>query len=198
METKNLSSIANVQSVKEFTERINKGTFGIQFLFITEPSMNKKGNPFYGRLKKVTYISNVALGYDYENVVNARLAKQGLEPCYKAQAPKGLHHISDYMLAKNSDPSVTYLRATMQGSTKEKHSYYLDNIKVTDPTLLAEIKVWITPKTKVAKQSAHGLTENQVVVRNVTTTNVVALKQGAKLYFVENKELDLDEYLSLF
>ena len=186
-----------IQSVADFCAVINKGTFGVQILSVTEPKMNKKGNPFFGRVKKATYLSNVALGYNYENVVNNRLEKQGLEPTFKSVAPKGTRFISDFMLEKISDPSVTYLRTTMQGSTTEKHSYYLDGVEVTDPNLLAELMVWITLPTKSAKQSEHGLDENQVVVRNFTTSNIVCLKQGSKVYKVAS-DLDLTKYLNLF
>lgn len=188
---------SNILSVADFCAVINKGTFGVQLLSVTEPQMNKRNNPFYGRVQKATYLSNVALGYDYESVVNKRLEKQGIEPNFKTQAPKGTRFISDFMLEKISDPSVTYLRTTMQGSTSEKHSYYLDGVEVTDPTLLAEIMVWVTPPSKSAKQSAHGLDDNQVVVRNFTTSNIVCLKQGNKVYKVAN-DLNLDKYFNLF
>lgn len=186
-----------IKSVSDFCEVINKGTFGIQLLAVTEPKMNKKNNPYFGRVHKATYIANIALGYDYENVVNARLIKQGLEPNFKSVAPKGTRFISDFMLEKISDPSVTYLRTTMQGSTKEQHCYYLDGVEVTDQNLLADILEWVTTPSKSAKQSSHGLDDNQVVVRNFTTSNIVCLKQGNKVYKVNN-DLDLTKYLDLF
>ena len=188
---------STIQSVAQFCEVINKGTFGIQLLAVTEPKMNKKGNPYFGRVQKATYIANIALGYDYESVVNKRLIKQGLEPTFKSVAPKGTRFISDFMLEKISDPSVTYLRTTMQGSTSEKHTYYLDGVEVTDKALLNEILGWIPTPSKSAKQSAYGLDENQVVVRNFTTSNIVCLKQGEKVYKVSN-DLDLTKYLNLF
>ncbi len=186
-----------IKSVADFCNVINKGTFGVQLLAVTEPKMNKRNNPYFGRVQKATYIANIALGYDYENVVNARLIKQGLEPTFKSVAPKGTRFISDFMLEKISDPSVTYLRTTMQGSTSEKHCYYLDGVEVTDKALLNEILSWIPTPSKSAKQSSHGLDENQVVVRNFTTSNIVCLKQGNKVYKVNN-DLDLTKYLNLF
>ena len=55
----------NFNSVSEFTQNVSRGTFGISLITLTEPKMNKRGNPFYGRVHKATYMTNVALGYDY-------------------------------------------------------------------------------------------------------------------------------------
>jgi hypothetical protein len=192
-----ITLVSNLNSVNAFVEETTKGTFGIQLLAVTEPAMNKKGNPFFGRVKKATYLANVALGYDYENCVNIRLEKQGSEPNFTTQPPKGRRFINDFILEKIKDTSVKYLRTTMNGGTTEKHCYFLDDKEVTDASLLAEIDKWIIKPSVSAKQARHGLVTNQVIVRDFTISNIVALQQGNDVYFVGH-ELDLDKYLSLF
>ena len=55
-----------LENIREFVKGINKGTFGITLVAMTEPSgMRKTNNPYVGRVKKISYTTNVALGYDY-------------------------------------------------------------------------------------------------------------------------------------
>ena len=43
-----------MNTIKDFVNNINKGTFGIQMVSVTEPKMNKRNNPYYGRVQKIT------------------------------------------------------------------------------------------------------------------------------------------------
>ena len=108
-------------TISEFVNNVARGTFGITLIAVTEPKMNKKGNPFFGRVQKATYMSNVALGYDYENVVNARLERKGETADYVAEKPKGKNwDIFPFILKSDKDESIKYLRCTMRPNTATK------------------------------------------------------------------------------
>lgn len=173
------------KSVADFCCNISKGTFGISVIALTEPKMNKRGNPFYGRVHKATYMSNVALGYDYENVVNARLERKGLDSDFVAEKPKGKNwDIYPFILQSDKDNNVKYLRCTMRPNTSSKTMYILDGQLVTDDNVLAEIKSWITKSSYSVKQAESGLVEDkeQVVVRDFKLDGIIAMSQGEKVY----------------
>ena len=171
-------------SVADFCNNVSRGTFGISLIAVTEPKMNKRGNPFYGRLHKATYMSNVALGYDYEKVVNAHLSKEGLATDFVAEKPKGKNWDSyPFILQSDKDSSVKYLRCTMRPNTFAKSVYILDGEVVSDTNVLIEIKNWITPSGISVKQAESGLEdEKQVVVRDYKLEGIIALTQGEKVY----------------
>ena len=174
----------NFKSVAEFCGNIAKGTFGVSMIALTEPKMNKRGNPFYGRLHKATYMTNVALGYDYENVVNAKLERKGLDNTFVAEKPKGKNWDNyPFILQSDKDSNIKYLRCTMRSNTTSKSKYILDGQVVTDENVIAEIKSWISTNNYSLKQAESGLEENeQVVVRDFKLEGIIALTQGEKVY----------------
>ena len=174
----------NFKSVADFCGNISKGTFGIAIIAITEPKMNKRGNPFYGRLHKATYMSNVALGYDYEKSVNARLGREGFATDFVAEKPKGKNWDNyPFILQSDKDSNVKYLRCTIRPNTFSKSVYILDGEVVSDDNVLSQIKSWITTSSYSIKQAECGLEdEKQVVVRDYKLDSIIALTQGEKVY----------------
>lgn len=179
-----MKNTSNIQSVNEFCKNINKGTFGISLVAVTEPKMNKKGNPFFGRVKKATYITNVALGYTYENVVNNRLDRKGLESNFESEKPKGKSWLEfPYLLVSDKDNTQQYLRTTMRKNSKIDNIYLLDGKIVNDLDIINQIKQWLPKPSTSAKQETFGLTEEeQVIVRDFKVENIVSLMQGEKNY----------------
>ena len=173
-----------MKTIKEFCEHVSRGTFGVSVIAITEPKMNKKGNPYFGRVHKATYMTNVALGYDYENSVNNRLERKGLASDFVAEKPKGKNwDIYPFILQSDKDNSVKYLRCTMRPNTATKVVYILDGKVVNDDNLLSAITSWITKGSYSVKQSESGLTEKeQVIVRDFKLEGIIALTQGVKQF----------------
>lgn len=171
-------------SVSEFVQNVSRGTFGITFIAVTEPKMNKRGNPFYGRVKKATYMSNVALGYDYENVVNARLERKGEEGTFQAEKPKGKSwDVYPFILQSDKDESIKYLRCTMRPNTATKTLFILDGEIVTDADTIIAIKDWIPKSAPSVKQTESGLSEEeQVIVRDYKLDGILCLTQGEKVF----------------
>lgn len=173
-----------MKTIKEFCESVSRGTFGVSVIAITEPKMNKRGNPYFGRVHKATYMSNVALGYDYENVVNARLERKGLDSDFVAEKPKGKNwDMYPFILQSDKDNSVKYLRCTMRPNTATKVVYILDGKVVTDEDVLLAIKSWVTKSSYSVKQTESGLDEKeQVIVRDFKLEGIIALAQGVKQF----------------
>lgn len=171
-------------SVSEFTNNVSRGTFGITLIAVTEPKMNKRGNPFYGRVKKATYMSNVALGYDYENVVNARLERKGEEGTFQAEKPKGKSwDVYPFILQSDKDESIKYLRCTMRPNTATKTLFILDGEIVTDADTIIAIKDWLPKSAPSVKQTESGLSdEEQVIVRDYKLDGILCLTQGEKVF----------------
>lgn len=171
-------------SISEFTNNVSRGTFGITLIAVTEPKMNKRGNPFYGRVKKATYMSNVALGYDYENTINARLERKGEEGNYQSEKPKGKSWLEyPYILQSDKDENVKYLRCTIRPNTATKTLFILDGEIVTDADTIIAIKDWMPKSAPCAKQTESGLSDDeQVIVRDYKLDGILCLTQGEKVF----------------
>lgn len=179
-----MKTTSNIQSVNEFCKNINKGTFGISLVAVTTPKMNKKNNPFFGRVKKATYITNVALGYTYENCVNNRLDRKGLDSNFESEKPKGKTWLEfPYLLVSDKDNTQQYLRTTMRQNSKIENIYLLDGEIVNDLDIINQIKNWLPKPSTSAKQESFGLSEEeQVIVRDFKIESIVSLMQGEKNY----------------
>lgn len=179
-----MKTTSNIQSVNEFCKNINKGTFGISLVAVTTPKMNKKNNPFFGRVQKATYITNVALGYTYEHCVNNRLFRNGLNTNFESDKPKGKTWLEfPYLLCSDKDNTQHYLRTTMRKNSKIENIYLLDGEIVNDLEIINQIKEWLPKPSTSAKQENCGLVDDeQVVIRDFKVENIVSLTQGSKKY----------------
>ena len=176
--------MAHFNSISEFINSVSRGTFGITLITITEPKMRKTNNPYFGRVHKASHLTNVALGYDYENTVNNRLSKNGLDASFEAEKPKGKSWAEyPYILQADKDASVKYLRCTMRKNTKAKTVFILDGKIVTDTSVEAQIKAFIQTSNASKKQAESGLDDaEQVVVRDYKLDGVIYLGQGEKSF----------------
>lgn len=171
---------------EQFLSLINKGTFGIHFLACTEPTMNKgrgaNRNPFLGRVKKITYTQNIALGYDYASYNMAQMKKQGIpfvkeEILASVEKPSGKHWVDyPYILASDKDASVKYLRTYFNKASKSKPIYLLDGNIVRDERTLEAIDSWIPKKSNTTKFGVD------VTLRDFKFENILVLKQGDKVF----------------
>ena len=183
--------MTNLQNVDKFTDAINKGTFGIVMVSCTVPSMNKTGNPFYDKSKKdfivrkLTYSSNIALGYDYAAYLFGKAKKQGVEKSLASfkdeiEKPKGRTWVKHpYILKKDTDEEQKYLRVYYnKDSTKSKSIYLLNGQFVTDARIVAEIESWIKP----SNSHSGKFDLDDIILRDFKFENIICLKQGEKVY----------------
>ena len=169
------------EQVTNVLNSMQKGTFGTTLIAVTEPKMNKRGNLYFGRVQKATYLVNVALGYGYENTVNNRLAREGKTADFVSQAPFGrtwVKGMENLLLQSTKNEEQYYLRTTMLPNTTAKVVYLVDNRRATEQEV-EEILRFI-PQSRPSNQ---GLAEcNEVIVRDFKLENNISIKQGAKSF----------------
>lgn len=168
------------QNIEQFVNELKKGTMGIKLISVTDVRMNKTNNPYYGRVKKVSLLTNVGLGLNYENVVNNRLVREGKENNFVAQAPKGKKWLNyPLTLVSEKDENVKYLRTTMYKNTTKETKYIIDN-KIANENEIAIMKQFIPKSSKPKNQGLDE--ENAVIVRDFKFENIYLLKQGKKKF----------------
>lgn len=150
---------------------------------ITEVKMNKRNNPFYGRVTK-HYSGVVQIGYSYQNSVNNRLEKIGIERDFVADSlPWGewVKGLENKVLTHKGE---YYLRVYEVNNPQQKPTItiLLDGNEV-DAITLKEIQKYIIQKTASAKQTNMGLAdEQQTKPRAIKFSNVIKLKCGNFCY----------------
>lgn len=65
-------------------ETESKGTTFISFVALTTPGMNKRGNPFWGKVTKRAY-QNAQIGAIYENSVNSQRGREDKPQDFQSQ-----------------------------------------------------------------------------------------------------------------
>ena len=157
--------------ITNFILSLKKGLFGNKVVTITEPRMNKRGNPFIengDKVQKITYYTNIGLGISYENATNNKLARNGEEANFEAEKPKGMtweHY--PFILRSDKNPDQKYLRMQYYSNTKVK-SLYLVNGKLATPQQVETIKAF-SPKSN---------SDSLIKVVSVKLENVVKIKQS--------------------
>ena len=177
-----MTTTTQATQVINFIGAINKGTFGTTLATLTIPTMNKKGNPFYGRVQKATLYENIALGYGYENTINNRLAREGKESNFDSRKPFGRSWVKGFenlLLCSDKNPTQYYLRTTRLPNTYIKEVYFIDGRGAT-PSELADLQTWLkTPNTPTNQGLNDG---NEVIVRDYKVDGIIAIKQGDKVF----------------
>jgi len=144
----------------------------------TEPKMHKTGNPYYGKIKKISTLT-VLLNTDYEKAVVKQLEREGKEAEeYKKgkntmplifgennrfigvyEKETGFEYVLQYRPFDNSKPVTSYL---FDGKTIDKK----------------EIEQWL-PKTYEASNQG---TEKEIFIRKVYMHNILNLNFDGEKY----------------
>lgn len=107
----------------EILLKVEKGTFS-NILTETTVRMNKKNNPYYGLITKIS-TQNVLLGSNYENRVNNNLLKENKDNDFVAQSSKVGNHVSTCVLF-NENTQLYYLQAEYFGEIKPQIEYFFN------------------------------------------------------------------------
>jgi hypothetical protein len=155
-----------------------KGCQFINIWTLTEPDMYLKGNPYKGRVQKVS-AAQMQFNFAYENAVNNRLIKGGCEGNFEAESlPWGewLHpnKVIDHK-------GVLYLRTYNVKGAKPRTFYFVDGHLAT-PEQYAEFSAYFKPtKSASNKQTEAGLVENQVKVKNYKFSSILRLSMNGNV-----------------
>lgn len=158
-----------------------KSVKGCQFVSVSyenEQKMNKRNNPYYGRVTK-RVVAQMQFGYSYENACNNRCAEgvtfvadslawgawvEGLEN-------KVILHKEEY-----------YLRLYDINGKSPKVEYYVDGVVATSEQI-AEFMAFVPQSKPSAKQMAHGIEEErQVMPRAIKLSNIREITMNGVRY----------------
>lgn len=146
----------------------------------TEPSMNKTGNPFIGKVKKLSS-RNYKLLSDYEKRVRSNEKKQGLTPDFVTEKPKGKFHISPLVLLDDKTESIHYLNLEYFTEIKPKVSYSFNDLPMVKEDMEL-MKSFFTKKYESQKQEQ----DRKVEVITPKISNIKQISMGGMKYIVKN------------
>ena len=155
-----------------------KGCQSVSVSYENEQKMNKRNNPYYGRVTK-RVVAQMQFGYSYENACNNRCAEgvtfvadslawgawvEGLEN-------KVIVHKEEY-----------YLRLYDINGKSPKVEYYVDGVIATSEQI-AEFMAFVPQSKPSAKQMAHGIEEErQVMPRAIKLSNIREITMNGVRY----------------
>lgn len=189
------ATLANV--VTEFVRIIKANAMGGEIVAEFAVDKLRKGTAknrsaayvqFYDEIKgewrttKTTHYKNITFQRNYANACNNRSES---EIPYEAEAPNGKHWVEGaegILLQADADPSKFYLRISENKNTKRETTYFVDGRTATSEEIAIIKEFSPTPSTICKKQLEHGISEdNQVIVKDITLTNIVSIKFGEKV-----------------
>ena len=171
--------------MKNFVRGLKKGTFGIQMLSVTIPTMRKTNNPFLGRVQKVTYSTNVCFGYDYASYLFGKAKKQGVlngrtlaDFKVEVSKPKGMNWIEfPFFLQSEKDENQEYIRCYYNANSKSYSIYLLDG-KVADEEEEKKIVSFISSSSSYSGK--FGVSD--IVVRSPKLESIKMVGQGQNFW----------------
>lgn len=141
------------------------------FEAITDVKMNKTNNPYFNKVTK-KQVSNVFINYSYENAVNKRRIKEGLEGDFVAQprtwgqrvpgTPLVLHKGAYYLSARflKNEPKIEYM---LEGVATDK-AVFETYLPASKPTVKSQD------------------VEEPIIVRDFKIDTIQSIKFGGKTY----------------
>lgn len=158
--------------------------------YVSKVRMNKGGrsqsNVLYDH-KVVKYVrTQMQLGNIYENSVNNRSEKECGERSFQTESIKGKKWVKFPYLLTNFDNTKVYVRFyEMRNAFKEIY-YMVDGHIATDEEMAIIKEYEIVSKPYSVKQAENGLTENQVVIKDVQIDNILRLSFNGMEFKVED------------
>ena len=188
--------IKSYNNVYKMLNDLKKGVYS-SISYLCDCKMNKRNNPYYGRVKKLTVYNSIKFGVSYANVMERQATKAGNTPFkpYEVSTNTGKGNwvvgLKD-ILTRNEETGKEYLHIAIYPESKTESYYILDGLIVKkDSKVYEEIRSWDNSLKKAKepceKQKGYGVTK-EVLVKTPTfiLANVISIKQGAKVWKNEN------------
>lgn len=157
-----------------------KSAKGCQFMTISysvEPKMNKRGNPYFGRVTKIS-VAQVQYGYSYQNAVNNRTDEDA--PEFKAQAMSGAEWLDGYENRLCVSAKGIRARFYRYEGGKSKSIFLIDG-RLASESEVAEIKSFMPQRKPSQTQAAVGLIEHQVEPFAIYIDNILSIKGAGQV-----------------
>ena len=167
---------------KDLFSGITAGTKGITIEMIAEPKMNKRGNPFIGRVLKHTTFISPYLGCNYGSMVTREGQRQGVNDTFNPDTIKWANNVNAYFIEHKTSGDY-YLKVGLKPDTIVKSSYLVDGREATAEEV-EQIQSFMPAPSDSKKQSEYGIeAERQVKWRTINMENVVSVRQGTTTYY---------------
>lgn len=167
----------SVEELKNLLMETSKATF-VQIGMMTDYRMNKKGNLFYDRVKKLS-INNYYLNLNYEQRVNNRYKAEGIQKEFETQKMFGRTHLKNSIYVKDTDSNVYYTLLEYFKSGKEY--LFLDDNYLDDQATIDVIKSFKVKSSSSSKQEQ----DNKVMVITPLLSNIVFIKMNKIKYIIK-------------
>ena len=158
---------------------------------IIEPRMNKRNNPFYGKIFKKSEIIAI-INFDYENNVNnARIKTEKFETKFEAKERKWGHHMFNphtrkysRIMIEHTDKSNKYKNYVQVRilKTNKPIYFYKNNNKILNKNEIKQLKEFFPKRQKNKTQGLNQ--ENEIIVRDYTLENVVAMNLNKRKFII--------------
>ena len=159
---------------------------GHQFVGLTtdtEVKMNKTGNPYVGRVRKVSSY-RASFNYSYENACNNRAERAGNERTFVTEKLPWGEWIKGYENKFIAHKDRVYVRVYQIPTEVAKVEYYLDGVRV-DGRVLEDIMRFVPQKNVYSKKQAEvGIidVDKQVKPYAIDLENIVRITIGGVTY----------------
>jgi hypothetical protein len=174
-----------------------KGVKGCQFIhlgYVSEPSLNKAQKlaiSVMGGFEEIVPIVKVSRGqfqvnYSYENAVNNRAEKEcGAPVGFVAQSLPWGKWVDGQVNKLIEHKGEIYLRFYGLKNGKVENEYYVGDKPATNEQV--KLIKQFTERGGIFTQANAGLTENQVIARNVKVSNILSLSVDGKVYEIDER-----------
>lgn len=169
METKQV----NLEEFKQLLSEVNTQTEG-KITTYTELKMNKKDNPYYGKIFKLsTY--DVLMKFNYAQAVNEQLIKEGKEPDFVSKPRAWGVHIKDTPLLEHKGEFYLEVRCINDDSADIK--YFMDEKEIDEKTF---------EQYAPAKKESSLETGTKITMRDIKLKNIKKLQFNNTEYVISN------------
>lgn len=153
----------------------NKGANIVTVVTKTEPKMRKTGNPFVGKVFKVSRVNGM-IGWNYANSVNNQREREGNTDTFVAEPRKWGQRIDGTPLVEHKGTFYVELKVE-----KSLDSKYIDLAgKELDSDTLAEVKTFIPQRQRAATQQ----TVKEIILRDYKVASIVSITMNKQAYIV--------------
>ena len=141
----------------------------------TIPKMNKTGNPYFGKVVKKSK-GNFFIGGSYEDMVNERMKKEGMEPTFESEKCSVGEHISK-CVQYNENTKKHYLQYFTFPTSKPKSTFEFEGNEI-DKQLFESFMVKKSEKSRQPQENKHN-------PQSLTTTNIKEITRHGVHYEID-------------
>jgi hypothetical protein len=146
---------------------------------VTIPSMNKTGNPFYGRVTKSSTVNGL-IGFFYGNSMNNQLGREGKEANFTPEPRKW--GVRNGVLVRHKDK--VYVEVKVQSVSETV--YRLDG-QVIDKAVLGD---WV--KARTAPHTQNEL-DKKIILADYNLENIYAIRMLGEQYEIVEHVADAEK-----